>query len=90
MPEPLLIGSGNQGKVREIADLLEGMPFLVKGLSDFPRVPEPIEDGDTFEANAIKKAVYFSRKFGVRCLSDDSGLLVDALDPLSWILRGGD
>lgn len=79
MAETLLIGSGNRGKAAELAELLVGLPWDVKGLGDFPEVPEPIEDGETFEANAAKKAVYFASQFGVACLADDSGLVVDAL-----------
>lgn len=79
MPEILLLGTRNQGKVRELAMLLDGLPWDVKGLDAFPPVDEPEEDGDTFEANAIKKAVYFSNCFRVACVADDSGLVVDAL-----------
>ncbi len=77
---PLLIGSNNKGKAAELAELLKGLPWDVKHLADFPPVPEPVEDGVTFEANAIKKAVYFHERFGVACVADDSGLVVDALE----------
>ena len=42
-------------------------------------IAEPVEDGDTFEANAVKKACYYARATGLPCLADDSGLEVDAL-----------
>ena len=77
---PLLIGSGNRDKAAELAELLAGLPWEVKSLADFPTVPEPVEDGMTFEANALKKARYFCRRFNVPCVADDSGLQVDALD----------
>ena len=80
MAEPLLIGSANQGKARELAQLLEGLPWEVKSLGDMPQIEEPLEDGDTFEANALKKAHYYSEHFGMACVADDSGLIVDALD----------
>ncbi len=80
MREPLLIGTGNRGKAAELALLLHDLAWDVKSLADYPSVPEPIEDGDTFEANAIKKASYFSERFTVCCVADDSGLVVDALD----------
>lgn len=76
---PLLIGSGNQKKAVELAELLAGLPWDVKSLKDFPDVPAPIEDGDTFEENAVKKAVYYAERVGVWCVADDSGLVVDAL-----------
>lgn len=79
MHEPLLIGSGNRGKAAELAELLQGLPWDVKSLADFPKAPEPVEDGDTFEANAVKKASCFSACFNVCCVADDSGLMVDAL-----------
>jgi len=77
---PLLVGTGNKGKAAEIAHALEGLPWDIKTLADFPRVPEPVEDGDSFEANAIKKAAYYAQCFNVACLADDSGLMVDALN----------
>ncbi len=79
MAEILVVGSGNRGKAAELAGLLEGMPWDVKCLVDFAPVPPPVEDGLTFEENAVKKAIYFSQAFGAACLADDSGLMVDAL-----------
>lgn len=79
MSDPLLIGTQNKGKAAELAALLKGLPWHVRTLADYPPVPDPIEDGDTFEANAIKKARCFSQAHGVACVADDSGLAVDAL-----------
>ena len=79
MGDTLLVGTHNRGKATELALLLEELPWDVKMLNDFPAVPEPVEDGDTFEANALKKAHYFHDCFGVSCVADDSGLVVDAL-----------
>lgn len=89
MPEILLIGSNNRGKARELQELLQGLPWEVKGLVEFPKIIEPVEDGDTFEANAIKKATYYGQAFNVCCLADDSGLVVDALNgaPGVWSAR---
>lgn len=80
MPEPLLIGSSNRDKAAELAELLKGLPWTVMSLADLPSVPEPVEDGDTFEANAVKKAIYYGRHFDMSCVADDSGLIVDALN----------
>ncbi|MCF6284520.1 MAG: RdgB/HAM1 family non-canonical purine NTP pyrophosphatase [Candidatus Hydrogenedentes bacterium] len=80
MAEVLLIGSGNRDKARELAELLHGLPWEVKCLKDLPAVAEPEEDGDTFEANALKKARFYGAHFDVACVADDSGLCVDALD----------
>ena len=79
MPEPLLIGSNNRAKARELALLLEGLPWEVKSLAEFPEAPEPVEDGLSFEDNACKKARYFCERYGVACVADDSGIAVDAL-----------
>jgi XTP/dITP diphosphohydrolase len=76
----LLIGSGNRDKAAELARLLEGLPWDVRSLKDYPAVEEPDEDGDTFEANALKKAREYGAHFEVACCADDSGLVVDALD----------
>jgi len=80
MPEVLLLGSGNLDKARELAVLLEGLPWEVRSLRDFSAVEEPVEDGDTFESNALIKAKFYGAHFGVACVADDSGLEVDALN----------
>lgn len=77
MPK-LLIATTNRGKLKEIARLLPGINLLT--LSDFPDLPEVVEDGDTFQANAQKKAVESARASGLLTLADDSGLEVDALN----------
>lgn len=68
------------GKVRELVDLLKDLPWDVKSLRDFPPVPAPAEDADTFAENAVAKARYYSDAFGVAAVADDSGLVVDALE----------
>ena len=79
MAETMLLGTHNRGKSVELEQLLAGLPWQIKTLDDFPSVPEPVEDGDTFEVNAIKKVEYFCTRFNVCCVADDSGLVVDAL-----------
>ena len=76
----LLIGSANRGKARELAQILEGLPWQVKSLVDFPAVSAPEETGTSFEENAILKARYYSTQLQLPCVADDSGLVVDALD----------
>ena len=80
MTEKLLIGSANLNKARELAMLLEGLPWEVVSLRDFPAIEAPEETGVTFEENAALKARYYSDAFKVTCVADDSGLMVDALD----------
>ena len=49
---PLVIATGNPGKITEIKELLAGFPIEVKSLNDFGPIPEVEEDGDTFDENA--------------------------------------
>ena len=73
----LLIGTNNTGKLREIRDLL---PKHIKTLStkDF-KIKSPKEDGKTFKENSLIKSKFFSKKTGLICLADDSGLEIDIL-----------
>jgi len=75
----LVIATRNRGKSAEIKAVLEGFPVLVKDLNDFGPIPEPVEDGATFEENAYKKASFTARVLGLPALADDSGLEVEAL-----------
>ncbi|MGD2097195.1 MAG: XTP/dITP diphosphatase [Desulfobacterales bacterium] len=76
---PLIIATGNPGKVSEIEDLLNGFPIQIKSLADFGPIPQVEEDGETFEENAYKKASFTAKILGMPALADDSGLIVDAL-----------
>ena len=77
----LLLATKNRGKLRELRALLDGLPGLVLlEPDDVGGLPEVVEDGATFEANARKKALEIALARGVATLSDDSGLEVDALD----------
>lgn len=76
----LLVATSNPGKLREIVAVLSDLPFEFKSLSDFPSLPDVIEDGETFMANAEKKARHFAELTGMVTLGDDSGLEVDCLD----------
>lgn len=76
----IVFATRNRGKVKELAELMAdtGLEFL--SLTDLPGAPEVIEDGDTFEANAAKKAREIAAWSGMVAVADDSGLEVDALD----------
>jgi XTP/dITP diphosphohydrolase len=75
----LIVASHNQGKVREIRELL--VPFGVETISAAEKnLPEPEETGTTFEANAELKALAATTAASMVALADDSGLEVDALD----------
>ena len=76
----LVIATRNKGKTAEIRDLLNAFPVTIKDLDDFGPIPEVVEDGDTFDENAYKKASFTARVLGYPALSDDSGLVVEALN----------
>ena len=73
----ILIGTNNQGKLREITSLLP-KNLKVFSTKDF-NLESPRETGKTFKSNALIKAKYFSKKTNLICLSDDSGIEIDML-----------
>jgi len=75
----LVVATRNQGKLRELETLLAGTPFRAVSLADLGQIPEHEEKGETFEANAIQKALQYSQLTDDLALADDSGLEVDAL-----------
>jgi XTP/dITP diphosphohydrolase len=81
----LLLATTNRGKIREIQSVLGREAYDYRSLLDYPEVPEPIEDGQTFAENARLKAVHCFQHTGLPALADDSGLVVDALGGLPGI-----
>jgi len=77
---PLVIATRNQHKLGEITALLADLDIPLRSCLDFPGCPEVVEDGDTLEANAAKKAAAVCAYTGLPALADDTGLEVDALD----------
>ena len=75
----LVLATRNKGKTAEIRGLLKNHSIEVRNLDDFGPIPPIVEDGETFEANAYKKASLTARYLGFPALADDSGLCVDAL-----------
>lgn len=76
----IIIATGNQGKVREFEQLLSPLGYEVLSLKDFPDAEEVPETGATFEENALIKSRALNETLGVPVISDDSGLIVDALN----------
>ena len=74
----LLIGTNNKGKLREIKALLP-KNIKIYSTSEF-NLKSPTENGKTFEKNSLIKSKYFSKKSGLMCLADDSGLEIDFLN----------
>jgi len=85
----LLVATTNPGKLRELERLFAGLDVDLLSLRDVGEVPEVVEDLDTFEGNARKKAREIAEATGLPTLADDSGLEVDALDgaPGVWSAR---
>ena len=76
----IVIATSNKGKIQEMVNAFKDLPVELVSLADLPeKYPEPMEDGDTFEANSLIKAKYYQQKTGMACLADDSGLEVEAL-----------
>ena len=76
----LLIATRNKGKVREIKDLLKDFPLKITSLNDYSDMPVIEEDGNTFEKNALKKAVTIALYTKKLVIGEDSGLEVKALN----------
>jgi XTP/dITP diphosphohydrolase len=80
MAKILALGTRNLKKRREIEEILGDFGLDLRDLSQYPDAPEVIEDGDTFEANARKKASETARAIGQWVLGEDSGLVVPGLN----------
>ncbi len=79
LPLQLLIATSNSGKIREIEEALLGLPITPRYLAEFPDLSSVEEVGETYEENAVLKALGYSSATGLYALADDSGLEVDAL-----------
>lgn len=76
--QQIVVATGNQGKLREIAAALTDFPYTLSPQSDFA-LSEAVEDGHSFVENALIKARHAARATGLPALADDSGLMLDAL-----------
>jgi XTP/dITP diphosphohydrolase len=79
-PSKILIATSNEGKAREISRALNGLPLQILSLKNLRSVKIVDEQGETYEENAIAKAIGYSSQTGLYAIADDSGLEVDALD----------
>ena len=75
----IVLATRNEGKVRELREMLKDFPVDLKSLNDFGPIPEVVEDGATFDDNAYKKASFTAKVLGIPAMADDSGLMVEAL-----------
>ncbi len=82
----LLVATTNPGKLAEIQAAFKDLPVEIISLVDLGAWPEVVEDGVTFEENALKKARTLAHFSGRITLADDSGLVVDALGGAPGVL----
>jgi XTP/dITP diphosphohydrolase len=76
----VLIATTNEGKLREILPILEGLAIDFCTLRDWPGLVEPEESGATFAENARQKATHYATLTALPTIAEDSGLEIDALD----------
>lgn len=87
----MLVATSNEGKLREIREIMVDTPYHIISLDEAVRlgylleVPTIVEDGNTFEDNALKKAVNIMHLSGITTLADYSGLEIDFLDGLPGV-----
>ena len=79
MIRELVLATRNHNKVTELVALLDDQGITIHTLDEFPDAPDVIEDGDTCEANAVKKARIIAEFTGLPAVADDTGLEVEAL-----------
>lgn len=75
----MVLATRNPDKGRELEALLKDLDIRIRTLAEFPAAPEVVEDGETCEANAVKKAVTIAQYTKLPAVADDTGLMVQAL-----------
>ena len=78
--QKIIFATKNTGKLREVSHIFGDKDFELLSLNDFNNVEEIVEDGNSFEENAVKKAKFIFEKFKVPVIADDSGLVVEQLN----------
>jgi len=76
----LLLATQNKDKVVEIKEILRDLKVEIVSASDFPNMPDVVENKDTIKGNSIKKATECAEYSKLLTIADDTGLFVDALD----------
>ena len=85
LDRPLILATSNEGKIYEFKGLLKDFNVEIRSLKDFGPIPPVVEDGETFEDNAVKKARFAAKVLGLPALADDSGLMVESLGGLPGV-----
>ena len=81
----IIVATRNKGKLIEIKEMLKDTDIEVISINGFSGIPELVEDGQTFEENALYKARTISKILNATALADDSGLEVDFLKGLPGV-----
>ena len=76
----IVLATRNRDKIKEITAMLADVDVTIRDIDEFDNVPEVVEDRDTLEGNALKKAREVRDATGISALADDTGLFVEALD----------
>lgn len=82
----IIFATGNAGKMREIKEILADLPYEVLSMKEANVQADIVEDGTTFEENALIKARTVAKITGEIAMADDSGLEVDYMDKAPGIL----
>lgn len=80
MHKIIVLATNNKNKIAEFENILRDFEVEIRSISDFGSIPPAIEDGQTFEENAYKKAFHTAKVLGLPAIADDSGLVVSALN----------
>lgn len=80
MDKVIVVATNNEGKAREFREMFAPKDIAIKTLVDFPNLTKIVENGQTFEENALIKATAVARQTQLPVIADDSGLQVAALD----------
>lgn len=80
MIDEIVLATRNKHKISEIKEILKGIPVKISSLDTYPEVPEVVEDGETLDENAVKKAREVSLFLSKWSLADDTGLEVEFLN----------
>lgn len=78
--QQILFATKNKGKFKEVSQIFRESEFELLSPNDFNNVGEIIEDGNTFEENTVKKALYVFNQYKIPVVADDSGLVVEQLN----------
>lgn len=78
--DKLLIATKNPGKLFEISQFLSDLPLEIVSLKDLGITEDVLEDGQTYEENSKKKALFYAKKSGLPTIADDGGIEIDALE----------